>query len=331
MTVKLDPQGFYRRLPLTPERLTDRVTPTADVIVLCHLGVARLTRDDWTLQVDGLVERPLVLRFDDLARYPRTEVASVHQCAGSPLAPYEPTQRVCNVVWGGVRLADVLRECRPTTAAKFVWSTGADGGTFCDVAIDAYRKDLPLERVTADVLITTELNGAPLPPENGYPVRLVVPGFYGTNSVKWLTRMTLADRRADGAFTTRWYNDPVFDAAGQPTEKTIPVWAIAPQSVIVAPVPEAKLAAGAATEVWGWAWADGGVEAVEVSSDDGACWQRAELEPARGRQWRRFSWRWTPMQSGPATLMSRAIASNGAQQPLSGRRNAVYSVSAEVR
>lgn len=329
MTVRLDPQGFYRRLPLTPERMTDRVTATADVIVLCHLGVARLTREEWTLRIDGLVERPLILRFDDLFRYPRAEVASVHQCAGSPLAPHEPSQRVCNVIWGGVRLADILADCKPTPTARFVWSTGADAGTFCEIAVDAYRKDLPLERITEDVLIATEMNGASLPAENGYPARLVVPGFYGTNSVKWLTHMTLTDRRADGPFTTRWYNDAVFDDTGQQTDRTTPVWAIAPQSVIVAPAPEAKLVAGVQVEVWGWAWADGGVDRVETSSD-GAAWQGAELEPARGRQWRRFSWRWTPLQSGPVTLMSRAIASNGARQPQSGRRNAINPVNVQV-
>jgi DMSO/TMAO reductase YedYZ molybdopterin-dependent catalytic subunit len=73
------------------------------------------------------------------------------------------------------------------------------------VPVEAYLKDLPLTRIAADILIAFEMNGAPLPPEHGFPARLVVPGFYGTNSVKWLTRMTLTECRASGPFTTRWY------------------------------------------------------------------------------------------------------------------------------
>ena len=90
-------------------------------------------------------------------------------------------------------------------------------GAFQGVHCDAYVKDLPLDRVSADVLIADEMNGAPLRPENGYPARLVIPGYYGTNSVKWLTRLTLAAERAASPLTTRWYNDAVRDAAGRPT------------------------------------------------------------------------------------------------------------------
>ena len=77
-------------------------------------------------------------------------------------------------------------------------------------------------------MIGYELNGSALPAEHGFPARLVVPGFYGTNSVKWLTRMTLTEGRAPGPFSTRWYNDPVLDGAGHETRETTPVWSIAP-------------------------------------------------------------------------------------------------------
>jgi DMSO/TMAO reductase YedYZ molybdopterin-dependent catalytic subunit len=110
-----------------------------------------------------------------------------------------------------------------------VWSSGADYGVFEGDRCDAFVKDLPLGRVAADVLIAYEMNGSPLRPENGYPVRLVVPGYYGTNSVKWLNRITLADARAPGPFTTRWYNDPILDASGQPAGATTPVGSIAPR------------------------------------------------------------------------------------------------------
>ena len=130
-----------------------------------------------------------------------------------------------------------MRDCKPAPEAKYLWSYGADYGEFGGIYHEAYVKDLPLERVPSDVLIAYELNGAPLPTENGFPARLVVPGFYGTNSVKWLTRMTVAETRATGAFTTRWYNDPVPNAAGEDSGETVPVWSVAPESIIVSPAP----------------------------------------------------------------------------------------------
>jgi DMSO/TMAO reductase YedYZ molybdopterin-dependent catalytic subunit len=140
--VRLDPQGPFKRDLLAPHQMRDRLTRTQDIVVLCHLGVPRLERDRWSLTIDGMVERPRTLRFDDLMRYPKTEVASVHQCCGSPFAPFEPTRRVCNLRWGGVRLADVLADCQPSAAAQYIWSYGADSGEFNGVVVDAYIKDL---------------------------------------------------------------------------------------------------------------------------------------------------------------------------------------------
>lgn len=325
----LDPAGFFRRIPLQPHQLVDRITRREDVIVLCHLGVPRLTADSWSLEIGGLVERPIRLQFADLRSMPKAEIASVHQCAGSPLEPAVPTRRICNVVWGGVRLADILDRCGPLHQAAYVWSTGADHGSFAGVECGEYTKDLPVGRVTADVLVAFELNGAPLARENGYPVRLVVPGFYGTNSVKWLRRITLADRRADGPFTTRWYTDPVTDAAGRPTGETRPVWSIAPESVIASPAPGGMVDGSAPCEIWGWAWADGGVDAVDVSTD-GRTWLAASLEQRGGRAWQRFISTWWPEHLGEVTLYSRARTDDGRVQPAAGARNAVHAVTVTV-
>src|SRR5262245_25512462 len=111
--VKLDPAGAYGRHPLQPYQLTDRTTRTEDTIVLCHLGVPRIDADDWSLTADGLVRRPLHLSFDELLKRPRVEITSIHQCCGSPLKPDMPTRRICNVVWGGTRLSDLLADCEP--------------------------------------------------------------------------------------------------------------------------------------------------------------------------------------------------------------------------
>jgi DMSO/TMAO reductase YedYZ molybdopterin-dependent catalytic subunit len=209
-------------------------------------------------------------------------------------------------------------------------SYGADYGEFSGVVVDAFVKDLPIARVASDVLITYEMNGSPLAPERGFPVRLVAPGFYGTNSVKWLVRMILADARSTGPFTTRWYNDPVLDEAGRETGDVTPVWSIAPESVIVSPSPGEAVAMSKECEMWGWAWADGGVRAVEVRTGDDAPWRRAELEAQRGREWQRFSVSWTPSQCGAVVLASRAEAKSGLVQPAAGRRNSIYEVPVTV-
>ena len=328
--VTLDPKGPLKRDPLVPHQMRDRLTRTEDAIILCHLGVPRFERDRWSLMINGMVKRAHALPFDELRRYPRTEIGAVHQCCGSPLAPFAPTRRVCNVKWAGARLADVLADCRPSTAAKYVWSYGADYGEFGGVAVDAYVKDLPMARIAEDVLIAYEMNGSALPAEHGFPARLVVPGFYGTNSVKWLTRITFAEHRALEPFTTRWYNDPVLDGSGRETGETTPVWPIAPESLIVSPAPNETIGPVDAREIWGWAWADGGVRKVYVRADDAAAWHPADVEPQHGREWQRFSISWTPVRSGKFLLSSLAEATNGQLQPTSGRRNAIYEVPVSV-
>ncbi len=328
--VRLDPQGPFKRDPLLPHEMQERLTATETLFVLCHLGVPRLDQDRWSLTIDGLVEHPRTLRFSDLVRYSKTELVSVHECCGSPFAPFEPTRRASNVTWGGTRLADILADCRPRADAHYIWSYGADFGEFGGIVVDAYVKDVPISRAEADVLIGYEMNGHALPAEHGFPARLVVPGFYGTNSVKWLTRMTLAERRAPGPFTTRWYNDPVLDGTGHPTRERMPVWSIAPESVIVSPAPREMIEVSAERDIWGWAWADGGVRRVYVRTDDAAAWQPAALEAPHGRAWQRFSISWTPEQRGRVILASLAEGMHGLLQPISGRRNAVHQVEVDV-
>ena len=192
-----------------------------------------------------------------------------------------------------------------------MWSYGADFGEFGGVAVDAFVKDLPVARMDADVLIAYEVNGSPLPAEHGFPARLVVPGFYGTNSVKWLTRIALVESRAPGPFTTRWYSDPVLDGNGRETGATTPVWSIAPESLIVSPSPHERIDRSVEREIWGWAWADGGVRHVYLRTDEAGPWLRAELEPQRGREWQRFSLRWQPSKSGEVVLAALAEATHG--------------------
>jgi sulfane dehydrogenase subunit SoxC len=324
----MDPAHGVRRIPLQPHQLTDAVTPTEGVFVLAHLGIPRVDPAGWSLTVDGLVGRPATFTLDQLRARPKRMVEAVHHCCGSPMEPKVPTRRIANVRWGGAELKPLLDELGVDPRACFLRSCGLDGGAFAGTTCRWFAKDLPLARLDAGgVLLAYELNGAPLPAEHGFPLRLVVPGYYGTNSVKWLWRLELADSRGDGLFTTKLYNDPVEAAdiaAGLPPMR--PVWAFAPESAIVAPAPDAVLPRGAMTEIAGWAWSFRDLAAVEVSVDGGGSWTRAELATRRGWAWQRFSLAWRPAEPGPAVLCARAVEAGGAAQPDDGARNAVHRI-----
>ena len=201
--------------------------------------------------------------------------------------------------------------------ATYLWSDGADTGKFAGERVPCFRKDLPVSEIGRALLVTT-VNGEPLPARHGGPVRLVVPGFYGTNSVKWLWRLTLADRRADGLFTTRFYNDEMPDGTRRP------VYGLAPESIVVWPAPAARI--GRTATLRGWAWSGTPVVVVEVSIDEGATWQGAEVTGRSGREWQAWSARAAFDAPGRRKLMCRATDANGVMQPVSGARNEVHAV-----
>jgi len=329
---RMEPATGVRRPTLAPHEMTDVVTPVDDLFVLAHLGVPRVDPAQWSLRIDGWVGQPRTLDVEALKALPKRIVESVHECCGSPLNPTEPTRRIANVRWAGADLAGLLNELGVDPRARFLWSYGLDGGEFAGTPCDWYVKDLPLERLSAgDVLIAYEVNGAPLPAEHGYPARLVVPGYYGTNSVKWLWRIHLAEERSQGLFTTKYYNDDASAediASGLPAR--MPTWAIAPESVIVAPAPDAEVPLGKPVEIWGWAWSFRGIATVEVSVDGGASFARATIEPRRGWARQRFSLPWQPTVRGAALLSVRAFEANGRSQPRDGARNAIHAVEVNV-
>lgn len=320
----LSHRGVLRRIPLRPQDMTSHVTATKDLFTLTHLGIPQTAEARWSVAVDGLVDRPSSFTMAQLKALPWRVIEAVHECAGNPMQPQIPQRRVVNVRWGGVPLRSILNAVGARQSGRYLWSYGADHGEFAEVACDAFVKDLPLDLIDPDaVLLAYEVNGEPLPQENGYPLRLVVPGFYGTNCVKWLYRMTLADRRADSPFTTRFYNDTT-------DGKVIPVWAVAPESLIVHPAPGTILAAGVETLIWGWAWAYNAIATVDVTVD-GSKWSRARLSDGTDRGWQRFEFSWRPRYSTPAIVSSRATDTIGAMQPMTGARNAIHSVHVTVR
>lgn len=315
----------------SPHRLTDRLTPLDALFGTSSLGIPEVDAADWQLDITGLVRNPFSLSFDDLKQFPKRSLETVFICSGNPLYPTRPSRKLANVQWGGVDLSHLLDKARVDQRATFLWSYGLDFGEKPDYGeVPHYVKDMPLSRLQeGDILIAYELNGEPLTTKNGFPARLVIPGFYGTNSTKWLFRLELADRRADGYQTTVMYNDPDFEA--DPSGKvTKPVWTVAPQCMFVSHKNKNEIAKER-VELWGWAWSDCPAEWVEVSTDGGNTWKRADLEPAQGRQWQRFSYMWTPPRPGDYDVRCRTQDVKGVKQPEDNARHRIQSILMAVK
>lgn len=316
---------FRHRVPI--HALVDPVTSNADHFVLAHFGVPRIALADWRLHIDGMVRRPARLGMDALKRFRHREVESFLKCAGFPDDPTINTHNASNAVWTGVDLRDVLEHAGADPAASFVWAYGPDHGTYADWSADAYVKDVPLTRIAAgDVLLAWEMNGEPLPAAHGFPLRLLVPGFYGTNSVKWLCRLHVADRRAPAITTTRFYNDPGPARADGAAPEPLPVWEAPHDAVIVAPADRA-LVVGDPVLVWGRTWAARGIARVELSFDEGADWIEAEVSPRRGHAWQKFELRIARERIAAAkSIIARATDMAGVRQPPGKARNACHRI-----
>ncbi len=314
-------EGFSLYQPGLPE-LAAFITPDQLLFRVTHMGVYEIDSADWCLTIDGLVQQPLQLSYADLAACPQTEVLATHECAGSPLNPTEPVRRVGTVSWRGVDLLYILQQAGVLPQASYMWSHGADWGSFGGSDLTTYQKDLSLEMVQRfRPLLATHVNGQPLSAERGGPVRLVVPECYGTNSTKWLTHLHFASQRAPGVFAAVLYNEEV-------DGELRPVWQIAPHAVFTSHHADMRVAAGL-QQIRGWAWACGGVDLVEVSVDGGFDWLPAQLEARIDRAWQGFvlDWEATP---GTHRLLCRARACDGRTQPAQGARNAWLMIEFEV-
>jgi DMSO/TMAO reductase YedYZ molybdopterin-dependent catalytic subunit len=275
-----------------------------------------------------------MLSFDDLRRRPAVTLANTLECAGNgrafldPPAPGEPwlLGAVGTAEWTGTPLAGLLEEAGVSPAAVEVLFRGADSGTpgGFDQAI-AFERSLPLP-VPPDTVVAYAMNGQPLPPEHGAPFRLVVPGWYGVASVKWLVEIRAIAARFRGFYQVDRY---VIDG--------VPLDEMAPRAVIAAPADGATIAPGAAV-IRGYAWSGlTTIERVEVSVDGGATWSEATLGPVRDRAWRTWELAWEP-RAGRATLLARATDGRGERQPLEQvwntlgyRNNAAQPLTVEVR
>ncbi|KAF5633762.1 sulfite oxidase [Fusarium sp. NRRL 25303] len=325
----IDPEGFFLRPPPTPDHLSSFITPDDQLFQTIHMGAAVVDNAKWLLVVDGLVRKPFALSLAQLKALPQTSVTSFHECYGSPLKP--PTSnpwRIGNVLWTGVRLSTILALSKPLPEACFVWSEGLDHGKFFEYEADRYQKDLPVAKAQrSEVLLAWKINGEPLSKERGGPVRLIVPGWFGTNSTKWLCRLSLQETRAPGPFAAVLYNEK--DPTDPEGERMRPVWEVEVNSMITKPADSAVISVGL---VWveGWAWSHDRVSVVEVSKDEGQSWIRGKVDNKEDQAWQKFT---AAIDLKPKVwrLIARATSESGMQQPLTGRRNHVHSITVTVK
>jgi sulfane dehydrogenase subunit SoxC len=308
-------------LPL--EALRHELTPAGLHYLLIHYDIPDVDPATFRLEVGGAVERPLSLSLDELRGRPRTGDPITFECAGNGRALLEPrpvsqpwlTEAVGTAEWGGTALKPLLDEAGPSRGAVEVLFTALDRGIEGGVA-QAYERSLPIADAE-HALLAYEMNGAPLPAQHGYPLRLVVPGWYGMQNVKWLTRITVLEEPFTGfqnAVAYRMYGED-----GQPGE---PVTRMLPRSLMVPPgVPDfmtrSRHVEVGPTRLRGRAWSGfGAIEAVEVSTDGGATFAPAALDPPLGEHaWRGWSFDWDAAP-GDHVLSSRATDSAGNAQPL---------------
>jgi DMSO/TMAO reductase YedYZ molybdopterin-dependent catalytic subunit len=304
-------------------------TPNDAFYVRWHSAIPELALADWRLRIAGpAAQTPREYSHAEiLRRFKRHEVAAVNQCSGNRrglFSPHVPGVQwgygaMGNAVWGGVRLKDLLEDAGIATGAVEVVANGADAPMLTG---PDFVKSLPMwKALDPDTLLAFEMNGAPLPPTNGFPARLVVPGWTATYWIKAVTELTLSDKAFDGFWMKTAYRVPkgmfgASDFGSQDTEQNSPITSIRVNSLIVGPTPGSALAAGRRVEVTGIAWDGGsGIRAVEVSLDGGATWRKAKLGRELGRySWRQWRYDFEPKAAGTATVLVRALGRDGATQ-----------------
>jgi sulfane dehydrogenase subunit SoxC len=308
-------------LPL--EALRHEITPPGLHYLLIHYDIPAVDPAAFVLEIGGAVKQPLTLSLDDLRARERVAEPITFECAGNGRALLEPrplsqpwlTEAVGTAEWGGTLLQPLLDEARPSADAVEVLFSALDRGIEGGVQ-QTYERALPIAEAE-QALLAYEMNGQPLLPQHGFPLRLVVPGWYGMTNVKWLTRITVLEEPFSGFQNAVAYR--MYGADGEPGE---PVTRMLPRSLMAPPgVPEfmtreRHVEPGPVTLV-GRAWSGyGSIERVEVSTDDGSTFTAAVLDPSLGTHaWRgwRFDWDAPP---GEHVLSSRATDSAGNTQPL---------------
>jgi sulfite oxidase len=300
------------------------ITPTELFFVRNNYDGPDIDPAQYALKVDGQVDNPLTLRLDDLKRMEQITQTLTLECAGNGRSFYSPKApglqwengAVGTAVWKGVRLADILRLARPRPTASHVVPDGNDTPP-TPQAPDFIRSHPIWKAMEPHTMVALEMNGRPVPHLHGGPARLIVPGWIGSASIKWLVQLTLADKEWDGPFMQRSYRSP----RAEDPRYTYSLQSLECKSLIMSPLDGAKIAAGAQA-IAGYAWAgEGSVTGVDLSLDGGKTWAAAALVGQELRYaWRRWEFPW-PAATGTHVIMARATDSLGRVQPGSKSRD----------
>lgn len=286
---------------------------------------------DWTVEVTGLIDRPTTLRLSQLKSLPATELEMVLQCSGNGRSFFSRYARasgaqwergsLANVRWKGVKLSSLLEAVGIKAEARFLTAEGADQPANPNAA--DIERSIPLSDILANGMLAYEMNGEPLPTVHGGPLRLIVPGYYGINNIKWVNKLRLEAAPSNNNTMIPRYrvpNNPI--PVGSSFQFTLdnsrPNWRQNVKSVIFSPT-EGEAVSGL-IDVTGVAWNDGAapITSVEVSTNQGRSWQAAILErPSSPYGWYRWRIR-VLVAAGDSEIWSRATDALGRSQPIDG-------------
>ena len=308
------------------ETLDGFITPTKSFYVRTHFPIPKIDKNKWRLRIEGEVEKPFEINYDGLLKLESNKIAATLECAGNNRNFLEPKVKgvqwglgaVGNAAWTGVPLPILLDRAKVKPTAREVILEGADRGKLEDPKSPAgdlnFARSIPLEKAN-DVLLAYKMNDVDLPPEHGFPLRAIVPGWYAMASIKWLQRIIVTDRPFNGYYQTLDY---AFWKRRGDNAELVPLSEMQIKAEIAQPSEGETVPANSNVRVHGAAWTSNGeITKVEISSDDEATWNEAKLlGESKPDAWRLWEWSWkTPARSGKATLTARATDSNGQTQP----------------
>ena len=309
------------------ENLEGFITPTPSFYVRTHFPIPKITKASWRLQVEGEVERPCELTYDELLKFDAKKIPVTLECAGNNrnflTAKVKGVQwglgAVGNAEWTGVALSQILARVGVRSAAREVMLEGSDQGPLEDPKAPRgdvrFARSIPLDKANDDVLLAYKMNDVELPPEHGFPVRAIVPGWFAVASVKWLQRIVVTDRPFCGYYQTIDY---AFWKQGDGNAELVPLRELQVKAEIARPTNGESVRPNSTVRIHGAAWSGGAeIAKVEVSTDAGKTWNNANLGDSVPNAWRLWEYEWkTPPKTAQCALIARATDSLGRTQPL---------------
>jgi DMSO/TMAO reductase YedYZ molybdopterin-dependent catalytic subunit len=303
------------------------VTPNERFYVRCHFPIPKINERDWRLKVEGKVARPFEVTMDDLRQMPTQTITATLECAGNSRVFLVPKVKgvqwelgaIGNAEWTGISLRELLQRAEMANEASEIILEGADNGTIAEPPRPAgkinYARSFPVEKAMDDVLLAHSMNGQPLAPAHGFPLRAIVPGWYGMASVKWLQRIIVTDQPFNGYYQSIDY---AYWQGGEGGPTLVPLSEMQVKAEIARPENNEVIRANENYLIKGAAWTGKAViTKVEISCDGGKSWAEATLNGnATENAWCLWEFEWQTPASGGYTLMARATDSRGRTQPM---------------